>query len=155
MTKRLWALLGLLAFSQAHADTVVLEKTGFISGTQSFAFSIQAPTAGTFSVQLNNLAWPERLASLSFAATTATSVLETRTDGSLLKFNVGSAGNYFAHVAGTAQGSLNLGLYSMRISFLTEGPPVPLPAALPLLLFGLAASAGLLRRRKESVTNDT
>jgi hypothetical protein len=149
-------LAGLFAAPQAQADTVVLEKTALVSGTQSFAYSFQAPSAGTFAVQLNNLAWPERLASLSFAATTATSVLDTQAGANgLLTFNVGSAGNYFAHVAGTAQGALNLGLYSVRISFLANGGPgvVPLPAGLPLLLFGLTAAAGMLRRRKESVTN--
>jgi hypothetical protein len=149
-------LAGLLTAPQARADTIVLEKTGLISGTQSFAYSFLAPSAGTFSVQLNNLGWPDRLASLSFAATTATSVLSTQTtDDGLLTFAVGSAGNYFAHVAGSAQGSFDLGLYSLRISFLDNGGPgvVPLPAGMPLLLIGLAASAAMLRRRKESVTN--
>lgn len=151
----LFVVAGLFAVPDARADTIVLQKTAMVSGTQSFAYSFQAPSAGTFSVQLNNLEWPERLASLSFAATTATGVLDTRAgNNGLLTFTVGSAGNYFAHVAGTAQGALNLGLYSLRISFLANGGPgvVPLPAGLPLLLFGFAAAAGVLRRRKESVT---
>ena len=52
------------------------------------------------------------------------------------------AGTYFLDVAGTASGSLG-GTYVGQLNL----TPVPLPAALPLLLSGLGLVGGLRRRR--------
>jgi hypothetical protein len=131
----------------AHAESVVFEQSGLISGSQSFVFNFNAPSAGTMTAKLTNLAWPERLSSLSFAASTATSVLTTLSDAGSIQFSVSGPGAYYAHVAGVAQGALDVGLYSLRITFDSGVSPVPLPAALPLLLAALASGAGLLRRR--------
>ena len=140
------ALLGFGLAPRAQAEVVLLEQSGLISGSQSFVFDVMAPSAGTVSVKLANLAWPERLASVSFAFTTATSVLQRLPEASSLSFGISSPGAYYAHVAGVAQGALDIGLYSLRITFEAGAvPPVPLPAALWLLLSGLGALTIRLR----------
>lgn len=132
--------------SAAHAETV-LAKTGLISGSQSFVFAMDAPTAGTFNVQLQNLAWPDRLSTLSFAASTATAVVNRFDLGNSLisesTFKVSHGGSYYALVSGTAQGALDMGLYSLKVNF----TPVPLPAAAWLLLSGLAGFVVTQRKR--------
>ena len=59
------ALLGFGLAPRAQAEVVLLEQSGLISGSQSFVFDVMAPSAGTVSVKLANLAWPERLARLA------------------------------------------------------------------------------------------
>jgi hypothetical protein len=130
---------------------VLLEKSGLISGSQSFVFEMQAPGAGMVNVQLSNLGWPERLSSVSFAASTATSILSRLADEGSTSFHITGPGAYYAHVAGIAQGALQVGLYSLRITFSagnTPGSPVPLPAALWLLISGLGALALPFRHRQ-------
>jgi hypothetical protein len=145
-------LMGLARIPSAHAETVVLEQSGLISGSQSFVFEMQAPGAGTLNVELKNLGWPERLSSVSFAASNATSLLKTLADAGTTSFSVSGPGAYYAHVAGVAQGALNVGLYALRVTFSAGGgpggPPVPLPAALWLFASGLGALALPFRRRK-------
>ena len=141
------ATLGCALAPRADAVTVVFEQSGLISGQESYVFAFNAPSAGTMTARLSNLGWPERLSSLSFAASTATSVLTTLLDEGSISFDVTGPGAYYAHIAGTAQGALDLGLYSLRITFDSGMAPVPLPAGLPLLLLGLSAVAGALRRR--------
>jgi len=58
-------------------------------------------------------------------------------------FKVNQAGSYYALVSGTAQGALNMGLYSLKVDF----APVPLPAAAVLLLSGLAGFSFTQRKR--------
>jgi hypothetical protein len=141
------AALGCVMAPRAHAESVVLERSGLISGSESFVYQFDAPGAGTMTAKLTNLAWPERLSSLSFAASTATSVLTMLADAGSIQFSVSGPGAYYAHIAGTAGGALDVGLYSLRITFDSGISPVPLPGALPLLLAALASGAGLLRRR--------
>ena len=57
-------------------------------------------------------------------------------------FQVG-AGTYFAHVMATAAGQLNLGLYSLVLSFTPSA--VPLPAGAGMLLIGLLVLFALRR----------
>jgi hypothetical protein len=62
-------------------------------------------------------------------------------------FQVG-AGTYFAHVMAIAGGDLNLGLYSLLLTFTPSA--VPLPAAAGLLLMGMLV---LFALRKTVRTN--
>ena len=130
----------LLAAPFAQADSVLLSESSHISGTQSALYALDAPGAGKLSVQLDNLAWPERLSTLSFALTTATGVVQTLSDAGTASIDIGSAGKYYALVTGTAQGRWNLGMYSLRVSFSSLGTtPVPLPGTFVLLLSAAAA----------------
>ncbi len=159
-SKRLVALacvvvLALSLAPPAKADSLLLAQTTLISGSSAVTDSFTAPSAGTVTVQLSNLNWPTRLSALSFAATTGSQVMSAWSWDALAanvqSFQVG-AGTYFAHVTGQAAGLLNLGLYSLSISFKSSAaPPVPLPASDWLLVGGmivLAASSRLIGRMR-------
>jgi hypothetical protein len=145
----LLALTAIAAAPLASADTLLVEASPLISGTRSDVYTLSAPTAGSVSVSLSNLGWPDRLASLSFALATSSGVLKTFSGDNQQTFDLGSAGTYYAIVTGTAAGHWNLGMYSLRMSFsATSGPTVPLPAALWLMLSGLAGIFGLTLRKQ-------
>jgi hypothetical protein len=151
--------LGLVRSPAAQADTLLLATTDLVSGSSAATFSFNAPTSGTVTARLTGLPFPVPLNALSFSTTTATSTLANWTAGSgemstpyVDTFQVG-AGTYFAHVMATAGGDLNLGLYSLMLTFSPSA--VPLPAAAGLLLIGvlvLFALRGTMRApRNESV----
>jgi len=139
-------VLALAAEKPAHADTVLLGQTGLITGSESFVFSVLVPSAGTMDVQLTDIAWPDRLSSLSGGITTATSVLQEMAAPGNMLVSIGAAGTYYLHIAGVAQDALDMGLYSVRVDFQGEGAStVPLPGAAWLFIAGLAALAAVLR----------
>jgi hypothetical protein len=148
------ALAMIAATPLANADTILVEASPLISGTRSDVYTLSAPTAGSVTVSLANLGWPDRLASLSFALATSSGVLQTFSGESQQTFDLGSAGTYYAIVTGKAQGHWDLGMYSLRMSFSAlgegpgPGPVVPLPAAVWLMLSGLAGMFGLTRRKQ-------
>ena len=143
------ALLGLAAATAVQADQILVAQTSMISGTVSTVDSFTAPGTGTVTVQLANIPWPSALSSLSFFAGSGTQVLASGTvppangalSGTLLESFQVTPGTYFAHITGTAaSGPLDLGLYSMQVSF---APAVPLPAAAWLLVGGLVMLLGV------------
>ena len=141
--KYLAALLVLAAIQApaAHANMVLGGATDLISGTQSYTLAFVAPTSGTVSFQLSILSWPEPLEGLSVSATTASDLLgalalDNTKPSDFLTFDVGGPGAFFAHVSGKAQGALQLGLYSLRVTFTPSA--VPLPASAWLLATGAA-----------------
>lgn len=138
------AIAGLVATPDAKAEMVLTEATTFITGTQSTVYTLFAPTQGKVTVSLADFAWPEKLASLSFALTTSTGVLAQLSGPGTLQFELSGPGTYFGILSGTAKGSWDVGLYSLRVSL---APAVPLPPALGLLLMGLASTFGLTRKR--------
>ncbi|HEY4209992.1 MAG TPA: hypothetical protein VGM84_00815 [Steroidobacteraceae bacterium] len=142
-------VLGLSLAPPSKADTVLLAQTTLISGSSAVTDKFTAPSAGTVTVQLSNMSWPTRLSALSFAATSGSQVMSAWSWDALAanvqSFQVG-AGTYFAHVTGQAAGLLNLGLYSLSITFKTsDTPPVPLPASDWLLIGGMFVLAGSSR----------
>jgi hypothetical protein len=132
----------------AHADTLLLATTDLVSGTSAATFSFSAPTSGTVTARITSLPWPVPLSALSFSATTATDTLSSWSSSGAMSapqvetFQVG-AGTYFAHITATAGGSLDLGLYSMMLTFSPSA--VPLPAAAGMLFIGLLI-LGALRK---------
>jgi hypothetical protein len=142
------ALIGLSQAPHALADTMLLSDTTLVRGNSSAVFSFDAPTAGMVTATLSNLPWPNSLKALDFAATTSTDVVsswsaldssnETRTES----FLVGQ-GTYFAHIMASAAGELNMGLYSLSLTFTPN--VVPLPAADWMLLTGVLVLFGLTR----------
>jgi hypothetical protein len=145
------AVLGLCALlaSVAQASTVLLGDTTLVSGSETAVFSFDVPGPGTVSIQLTNLDWPQALSSLSFMATTPNQVLTSWSDPGMMfsqSINVAGGGKYFADVMATAGGPLDLGAYSLSLTFTPAGAPVLLPSSGVLLLGGLAGILGLKRR---------
>ena len=143
------ASLGLSQAPHALADTMLLSDTTLVRGTSSAVFSFDAPSAGTVTATLSNLPWPSSLKTLEFAATTSTDVIsswsaldsanETRSESFLV-----GPGTYFAHImAAAGDNALNLGLYSLNLTFSTN--VVPLPASDWMLLAGVLVLFGLTR----------
>jgi hypothetical protein len=136
----------------AHAETMLLATTTMVSGTSASTFSFNTPGAGTVTAHISSLPWPVPLSALSFSATTATDTLSSWSTSAppstpyVESFQVG-AGTYFAHVMATAAGDLNLGLYSMMLTFTPSA--VPLPAAAGMLLIGLLVVFALRRTMRE------
>ena len=137
------ALACILHSPASLADTVLINETTLVTGTDSNVEAFTIPTAGTVTVQLSNIAWPQALDSLSFVASSASSVLMAWNGSGTETFNVTAPGTYYAHVTGTAGGLLDLGLYSLTVSFRSAVAPVPLPSPSTLLLAALVMSLGL------------
>jgi hypothetical protein len=139
------ALLGLVLAPHARADTMLLSDTTMVTGSESAVFSFSAPTAGTVTATLQNQSWPTPLSALSFAATSASSVISAWSAPVIQaeSFQVG-AGTYFAHVNATASGPLDLGLFSLNLSFVPAGT-VPLPSSDWMLLGATLGLFGLIR----------
>lgn len=145
---------------KAHADQMLLATTDLVSRSSNATFSFDAPSDGTVTARITSIPWPTPLSALSFSATTATDTLASWNMGgptdvtasSLREADVSSngvetfqvgAGTYFAHVSATAGGALNLGLYSLLLTFTPSA--VPLPASDWVLLAGVIALFGLTR----------
>lgn len=128
-------------------DTIA--RTEMITGTDSivlpFVIAGGMPN-GTVTVTLTDLAWPGLMTSLSFAASTSTSLLAQLTEPGSVTFGVG-AGSYFATVYGVADPNFGSGLYSLTLRY----APVPLPAAAWLLLSGLAFLPRKTNRHQRSL----
>ena len=119
-----------------------IARTEMITGTDSIVLPFVVPggiPGGIVTVTLADLGWPGAMSSLSFAASTSTSLLAQLAAPGSLTFDIGGAGTYFATVFGVADPNFGSGLYSLNLSY----SPVPLPAAAWLLLSGFA----LLRRK--------
>jgi hypothetical protein len=140
--------IGLVAAPHAQADSILLGQTTMVIGTESTVDSFTTSAAGTVTVNLQNLSWPMPLSALSFSATSADQVIWEgggAINSEVASFDVGAAGTYFAHIMATAQGPLNIGLYSLLMTFSPSSSPVPLGASGWMLLTGMFALAGLAR----------
>lgn len=136
----------------AAASEVLYNSVGFLQGTQSFSDSFNVASAGTLTVTLGNVGWPQPLSSLNMLVSSAGGALGPEMGAGTSSFNV-AAGDVFAQWFGTAQGALNAGVYSLEIQFQpnsgTGSSVVPLPTSIALLLSGI----GLLvwqRRTRET-----
>jgi len=124
---------------------VIYESSPVVDGRLVTSTTFSVPGAGTVTAVLSDMGWPEPLASLTFAATTPSTVLASMSGAGDISFKVGGPGIYSAVVGAVASPNslLDLGWYSMTIAFT---PAVPLPGSAWLLLCGLGALALTLRR---------
>jgi hypothetical protein len=147
-SRNLWAVAFILALgtcaipiTRANADTVLYDGSGFMRGTQSFTDTFNVTGPGTLTVTLSNIAWPQQLASLNFLLSSANGAMGPEMSAGSDSFDITAGGNVFAQWFGTAQGPLDVGVYSLKIDFHPlaggGGTPVPLPASAVLLLSGL------------------
>jgi hypothetical protein len=117
----------------------LLVSTPLVVGSLASDTAFSVSGAGTVTVILSDLGWPDKLANLTFAATTPSAVLANMTGTGEISFQVSGAGIYNAVVGAVASpGFLDLGWYSMTIDF---APAVPLPASGLLLGSALGALA--------------
>jgi len=149
-----------LASTQAEASQVLYDGVGFMQGTQSFSESFSLPTAGTLTVTLGNVAWPQQLASLNMLVTSASGAAGPEMGAGTSSFKV-AAGNVYTQWFGTAQGPLDAGVYSLEVQFSpSAGSQVPLPTSVALLLSGLGLLVWQRRTRagdahaQSSITSD-
>jgi hypothetical protein len=131
-------LLGAAGARTAAASEVLYDKSGFLSGQQSFVQALNITGPGTLTVTLTNDVWPQQLASLNMVLSSGNgSLLGPEMGAGSDSFHV-NGGLVYAQWFGTAQGPLDMGLYSLNVQFTPSGAlPVPLPASLALLLSGL------------------
>lgn len=125
-------------------------RTEMIIGTDSIVLPFVVPggmPGGKVTVTLADTGWPGLMSSLSFAATTSTSLLAQLAAPGTTTFDIAGPGSYFATVYGVANPNFGSGIYSLNLSY----APVPLPAAAWLLASGLVLLRA--RRRKETVIN--
>jgi hypothetical protein len=132
------------------ASEVLYSSTAFLTGRQSFVESLDISGPGTLTVTLTNIAWPQQLASLNMVLGTASGLLGPEMGAGTETFDV-TGGRIFAQWFGTAQGPLDVGVYSINIAFQPNGVPVPLPASVALLASGLAFLAWQRRRRNSAL----
>jgi len=134
----------IVAGRAAIASEVLYDNSGFIQGQQSFEQSFNLAGPGTLTVTLTNSDWPQPLANLNMIVSTSQGLLGPEMGAGTETFRFGG-GQVFAQWFGTAQGSLDTGVYGMKVEWT---PTVPLPTSIVLFLSGLALLAWQRRERE-------
>ncbi|MGD0492609.1 MAG: PEP-CTERM sorting domain-containing protein [Steroidobacteraceae bacterium] len=137
----------LLPSAAVRADTVLYDSAGFVQGSQSFVQSFNITTAGTITMTLTDIPWLDAVSDLTGFLTTTSGVVGQAFSGSET-MSVGP-GTIYAHWFGDAQGTYDLGVVGVNISFQPSViTAVPLPASLCLLLSGVGILLGWQRRER-------
>ena len=122
---------------KANADTIqgdtLVQRSVLVSGNLSSVYAFKVAGPGVLTVRLENIAWPERLATLDCSIFGDSGFVEALSGGAEFKYSTSGPGWYYANVLAGASGALKLGLYSLKISFQSAAALVPLPAAVWLL----------------------
>jgi hypothetical protein len=135
-----------VAAPAAHADTILMSQSTMVSGTFSSVHSFATTQAGTLTLKLENIAWPERLAALSCNLYDNKSMLGSLATTGEIRLELAAPGTFFSHLFAQSGGALDLGLFSLKVTFAPAAPTVPLPAGLWLLgsvcgIFGIRRHA--------------
>jgi hypothetical protein len=143
------AAVALSVAPHAWADSILVQQSTMVNGSESTTDSFTTGSAGTVTVTLTDTGWNAPLSALSFSANSATGVLASFNAVGLTsdtaQFVVNGAGTYFASIMATAGGAMDLGLYSLKMTFSPNMPSVPLPSTGWLFLTGLFALVGIAR----------
>jgi hypothetical protein len=146
-----WSILLLASWmlpaGAARADTLLYDSLSVISGQQSAVQSFNVATPGTLTLTLSDLPWLDTVTDLSGFLSTASGMLGSTFGPGTESFDV-TAGTYYAHWFGTADGTYNLGVVGLKISFQPDNvTAVSLPTSLVLLLSGFGVLFGWQSRR--------
>ena len=143
-------LLWFAASAGAHAASVPLDTTGFLSGVSGVSLPFTVSSAGSYTVTLTDLGavssgFFSPFSILGVQISTSTTTISTLPTPGTLSLSL-AAGSYFAGVGGLvgSGGLLPLGHFGIKVA---EVASVPLPAALPLLGSALCMGAVVARRR--------
>jgi hypothetical protein len=129
-------------------------------GKTTWGSSVKFSSAGVLSVSAYDLGVPmtlmDKLQSLSFSVSNATSILGTHIGDGVLALDIKGPGEYFvAFTAVPSQTSkFKLPLVSWSLSFEPNATTVPLPASVWLLLGGLVWATGMQRKRAKLAPRD-
>lgn len=152
-----WKYLLILALLvSAHisqADTVIYEDARLVSGDSKtyvgyFNQRLDLTQAGSYQATLSDFEFPASFDMLGLTISSSTQKMGEVWNSGSFSFNA-DPGKYFLGLFYKTDASLNLGMYGVKLSY--PGQPgasaVPLPAALWLMLTGLMAIAGYMRRQ--------
>jgi hypothetical protein len=150
------ALAAAVTGAPAHGS-VVLAESATVYAQQTNNYSFSAPGAGTLDVTLTDLDFSEPLSSLGMSLSSASTTLGTlSTGGSFLVPITGPlALSAFVTADANPAGPLDLGGYSLNISFTPLSSPVPLPAAGFLFLGGVGLLASMAWSKREAARNES
>jgi len=154
------ALVCVASPQRARADTItdssLLQQTSLVFSRQTNLYSFDAPGAGTLSITLKDWNFPTPLEQLTASILSQDQVLGPSFDSSKdsdwsFEVPIRTGGLFDAFVAaqaGTLVPGVQIGAYSMSITFAPAATPVPLPPAVDLLLggIGLLGAVTLLER---------
>jgi hypothetical protein len=128
----------------ASENVVLADSVGFIKGTQIFTDTFDISTPGLLTVSLSAIPWLDTLQDLNcFVSSPSGGVLHGTFNGNVESIKV-LPGDISVNWYGTAAGTFGVGAYGLHVDF----QPVPIPAALPLLLSGLGVLWGVGRSRR-------
>jgi hypothetical protein len=135
-------LVCVLLAPRAHAETLgspLLQSSTLVAGSSSTVYSFNVNGPGVFTVKLENISWPERLAQLDCSIYSSDGFLQALNGTSEWQFATTGAGTFYANILAGAAGRLGLGLFSIKVTFQSSASLVPVPAAVWLLasVFGL------------------
>jgi hypothetical protein len=141
------------AAGPAAASQVLYDSAGFLQGSQTFEQSFNITGPGTLMVTLSNVSWPAPLASLSMVLGNSNGLLAPEMGAGSEMFSV-TGGPLFLQWFGTAQGPLDLGVYSMQVVFDPSSIiPVPLPPSILLLASALLTLLAWKRLSRDGNTS--
>lgn len=123
-----------------------INSTRLVWGTSLSVDALSLGSAGRLSVRLADIEWPEALQSMSLLVTDLDGLWQKLEGPGALTIDLSGPAKLFVAVFARSDGKNSPGLYQLRADF----SPVPLPAALWLLLSGVGGLAAFRRKTRET-----
>ena len=150
VTKMLLAGLLLGGIGKAVASQVLYNGIGMITGQQTVTDSFSVSGPGTLTVSLQDMSFPNPLASLNLLVGSTQSLLGPETGAGTASFKISGAEQIYVQALATAEGPLDSGVYGLDVMFAPTAP-VPLATSITFLVSGLMLFAWQRRQRRSPV----